>query len=175
MRWQTWIGGAFVAGLCVVSLVSGDEKPAGKQPGQATSARTGNASPEHSAMLKEHHQAHEEHDAALTQLGRWRVEHRKALAAIAAIQARIYEHDAAIEELAEHARLHEDHIRHHEEEIHEHERSGDAGAHEQLSELHQKLLAEHKTFQEAMHHVEDDHSRLMKELHRLAESLKPKK
>lgn len=175
MSWQTWISGVFVAGLCVVSLVSGDEKPGGKPSGKAASAQTGKAGAEHSAMLKEHRQAHEEHDAALTQLGRWRVEHRKALAAIASIQARIYEHDAAIEELAEHARLHEDHIRHHEEEIHEHERSGDAGAHEQLSELHQKLLSEHKKFQEAMHHVEDDHSRLMKELHRLAESLKAEK
>jgi septal ring factor EnvC (AmiA/AmiB activator) len=70
---------------------------------------TDDAKTKHARMKKEHAQVHEEHDALLRKVGKWRVEHRKALAALREIEASILEHEAELEELAEHAREHEDH------------------------------------------------------------------
>ncbi len=61
-------------------------------------------------MLKEHQQAHAEHAAALAQFGKWPIAHRRALAALASLQAKILEHHASLDALAEHARVHEDEI-----------------------------------------------------------------
>ena len=162
--------GTVLLGVCAL-VANGNQAPTkAKTAAPAAGVKQG-----HAEMLKEHHQAHEEHDAALARLGKWRVEHRRALAALASLQAAILEHDASLEELAEHARIHEDHIRHHEEEIHEHDAGGAGTAHEKLAESHKKMLDDHKKFQQSLDHVEDDHDRLMAEIQKLSASLKAAK
>lgn len=170
MRLQTWLGATLLLGACVASYGIGDDQAAPKK--KAEPAAKSVSGPEHASMLKEHQKAHSEHDAALSQLSKWRVEHRRALAALASLQAKILEHDASVEELAEHARVHEDHIRHHEDEIHDHEAGGSGADHAHLADHHKKLLKEHQDFQKAMNSVEDNHEHLMLEITKLAESLK---
>jgi small-conductance mechanosensitive channel len=129
---------------------------------------------EHARMKQEHARVHEEHDALLRQLSQWRIEHRRALAALREIEASILEHEATLEELAEHAREHEDHIRHHDEEIAEHEKSGDAKHHAELAKLHKKLLDEHADVNRRIHEFHDDHDALMAGLKKLRDSVKKK-
>lgn len=130
---------------------------------------------EHEAMRKEHAAAHREHDEMLKQVGKWKIEHRKALAVLAQLQAAILEHEAELEELAEHAREHEDHILHHDEEFHEHEKSGDAKGHQELAASHKKMLAEHEKIKKSLGQFKDDHDALIQSLQALGAKLKSQK
>ena len=98
---------------------------------------------EHAEMKKEHAKVHAEHDVLLGKIGKAKIEHRRALATLAEIQARILRHEAMLEELAEHAREHEDHIHHHDEEIAEHDKSGKDTDHAKLMVAHKAMIAEH--------------------------------
>src|SRR5258708_21029740 len=82
----------------------------------ASWSATADDASEHAQMKKEDAQAHAEHDAWQKQLVKWRVEHRKALAALREIEARILEHEASVEELAGPAAETEDHNHYHDEE-----------------------------------------------------------
>lgn len=130
---------------------------------------------EHAAMKKEHQNAHHEHDALLKQVAKWKIEHRRALATLALIQSKILEHEASLEELAEHAREHEDHIVHHDEEFAAHEKSGDDKDHAKLAETHKKLIEEHAKLLKSASTFEDDHESLIETLRKLGESLSKKK
>lgn len=133
------------------------------------------AKTDHAQMKKEHAKVHEEHDALLKKVGHWRVEHRKALAALREIEASILEHEAELEELAEHAREHEDHIRHHDEEIADHDHGGDGKGHAELAKTHKQLLEEHASVQKQVSTFHDDHDSLMASLTKLRDSLKKPK
>lgn len=122
-------------------------------------------------MKNEHAQVHEAHDTLLRQFGKWRSEHRKALAALREIKAGILEHEAALEKLAEHARLHEDHIHHHDDEIAEHEEGGAGHHHEELAAAHKELMSEYAEVQKRMGTFHDDQDTLMKSLTKLRDSL----
>ena len=67
--------GTLLLGMCAL-LASGLQAPT--ETKSAAPAKAVGAKEEHSAMLKEHKQAHDEHDTALAQLGKWRFEHRRA-------------------------------------------------------------------------------------------------
>jgi hypothetical protein len=129
---------------------------------------------EHAQMKKEHDKAHAEHDVWRKQLSAWRVEHRKALATLREIEARILLHEASLEELAGHTEEHEDHIRHHDEEIDAHDK-GDGKDHARLAELHKKVMQEHAAMLKKITSFDDDHDRLMEGLLKLKVMLSPKK
>jgi hypothetical protein len=127
---------------------------------------------DHGAMKEEHTQAAAEHEEWLVQISKQKVEHRRALAALAEIQARIFEHEATLEELAEHARRHETHIHDHEHEIAEHEAGGEGEDHAALARSHAKFMNEHEEMSALVDANEDQHDKLMAELTRLADALR---
>jgi septal ring factor EnvC (AmiA/AmiB activator) len=126
---------------------------------------------DHAQMKKEDAQAHAEHDAWQKLLVKSRVEHRKALAALREIEARILEHEASLEELAGHAAEHEDHIRHHDEEIAAHEKGGKSADHAKLVDAHKQVMKEHAEFGKALTTATDDHDRLIVGLQKLRDQL----
>lgn len=69
--------GTLLLGMCAL-VASGQQAPT--ETKSAAPAKAVGAKEEHSAMLKEHQHAHDEQDTALGQLGKWRIEHRRALA-----------------------------------------------------------------------------------------------
>ena len=129
---------------------------------------------DHAQMKKEDAQAHAEHDAWQKQLVKWRVEHRKALAALREIESRILDHEASLEELAGHAAEHEDHILHHDEEIAAHEKGGKGTDHAKLSEAHKQVMKEHADLAKSLKSFTDDHDHLVAALVQLRDRL-PKK
>jgi hypothetical protein len=132
------------------------------------------AQSEHARMKKEDAQAHAEHDAWHKQIVKWRVEHRRALAALREIEAKILDHEASLEELAGHAAEHDDHIRHHDEEIAAHEKEGKAADHAKLVEEHKRVMEEHAKFGKAISSFTDDHDHLVTALMQLRERLSKK-
>jgi chromosome segregation ATPase len=130
---------------------------------------------EHAVMKKDHVRVHQEHDQLLRQIGKWKVEHRRALATLAEVQARILNHEAALEELAEHAREHEDHIEHHDEEIAMHDKEGSDKDHAKLADAHKKLIDEHAKVMKVSSELEDNHEQLMQLLGKLQELIVKKK
>jgi hypothetical protein len=132
------------------------------------------AQTEHARMKKEDAQAHAEHDAWQKQIVKWRVEHRKALAALREIESKILDHEASLEELAGHAAEHDDHIRHHDEEIAAHEKEGKATDHAKLAEEHKRVMEEHAKFGKSITSFTDDHEHLVTALMQLRERLSKK-
>jgi chromosome segregation ATPase len=130
---------------------------------------------DHEAMRKEHEQAHKEHDKLFKQIATWKIEHRRALANLAKIESAIFEHEASLEELAEHCREHEDHMVHHDEEFTEHEKSGNDKDHVKLAQSHKQLIEEHAKLLKKAESFEDDHESLVATLRKLADSLDKKK
>ena len=63
----------------------------------------------HATMQKDHEAAEADHSKWESDIATWRVEHLRALATLAEVQAKILRHDAALLEHAEHIRLHEEH------------------------------------------------------------------
>ena len=127
------------------------------------------AKKDHGSMRKEHLQASRDHDRWQSDIGKWAAEHKRALAILAQLQARILEHDADLQDLAEHARLHERHIRDHEGEIDEHEKGGSAAEHANLATKHKELMDDHAKMEKEMSSHSDQHQELMQ---RLSELLK---
>jgi hypothetical protein len=140
----------------------------------ALSAFAQDVKTEHARMKKEDAEAHAEHDAWQKQIVKWRVEHRKALAALRDIEAKILEHEATLEELAGHAVEHDDHIRHHGDEIAAHEKEGQAADHAKLVEEHKRVMKEHADLGKTLTTFTDDHDHLVAALMQLRERLAKK-
>jgi chromosome segregation ATPase len=130
---------------------------------------------DHAAMKKEHAQAHTEHDAWQQQIGKHRVEHRRALAILREIESRILEHEASLEEIANHMAEHEDHISHHDEEIATHEKSGDDKDHAKLAESHKAVMVEHAAIKKSLDTFHDSHDQLIDGLTKLRALLPARK
>ena len=91
MRMTLNVSAALIIALLLVSNVSAQDK----------------AAQEHEKMRGEHNAAVNDHQAWSSKLSKMRVEHRRALAALAKLRAEILQHDADLEAIADHIRSHE--------------------------------------------------------------------
>jgi len=126
---------------------------------------------EHAAMEKEHRDAVMDHAKWQKEIGRYRVEHLKALALLAKLQAHVLDHQAHVEEHAENIRIHDRHIRLHAREIAEHEAGGEGKEHAELAESHKHMLEDHQKMAKEHDTLDVKHDELMKVLQQIVKSL----
>ncbi|TWT34607.1 hypothetical protein [Blastopirellula retiformator] len=115
------------------------------------------ADAEHEEMHEEHQKDVADHQKWMTQIGKMRIQHKEALAALAMLEAEILAHDAELEEMAEEIRVHAEHIAEHEEELDSH----DEDSHDKLEKSHEKLQAEHAAVGKKLTEMEKDHDDLI--------------
>jgi len=120
-------------------------------------------SADHRKMLKDHAVAKQQHAEWLVKAEKMKVEHRRALAAMARLEAEILEHEAELEEQISRIRVHEMLIDAHESSIVAHE-AGEKVDHDKLTKQHQKIHRQHDEMEKGMSAVTDDHADLIGEL-----------
>ncbi|QDS91732.1 hypothetical protein FF011L_04650 [Roseimaritima multifibrata] len=120
-------------------------------------------SDDHQHMLEEHAAAKQQHAAWLAKAEKMKVDHRKALAAMARLEAEILDHEAELEEQISKIRVHEMLIEAHESSIAAHE-AGDDVDHEKLSKQHQQIHRQHEQMEKGMSATTDDHADLIGQL-----------
>ena len=98
---------------------------------------------EHASMRKEHQDSMKDHLEWTNQLYGMRVEHRKALAALAKIRAEILEHEAEIEATMQQINAHEFEMRMHEQAMHHHDETGHGHDHDRLMKEHAAIEKRH--------------------------------
>ncbi|MGM0555333.1 MAG: hypothetical protein ACQEVA_03045 [Myxococcota bacterium] len=116
-----------------------------------------------------HTESQQDHAQWLGDISRWRVDHRKALALVARLQAKIYDLDSEME-------AHAAAIRDHHLAIMQHKRALDEGdltdderkriiaKHREMNELHEDVEEHHKG-------LRDDHEELMNDIGALYDAL----
>lgn len=122
-------------------------------------------------MHEEHHDAECEHVMWLEDIGRWRSEHRRAVAMLAQAQAALLEHEAALESHAENVRGHELHVQRHERALAAQQRAANAASRDVLEDSHLELQNKHDQAREAHQRIKEHHHVVTAEIRRLSEKL----
>jgi hypothetical protein len=115
---------------------------------------------DHAGIREEHVVAHKQHDQWSAEYAKMRVEHLRALAAFAKLQASIFEHEAELVEHEEAIRAQEYHAIHYWEEICEHDDHDDDAAHKQLEKEHAAFGASHAAMAKQHKQVKANHEEL---------------
>jgi len=152
---------------CLLTLVSWLQQPV---PAFEDAAQKPKADADHGAMHKEHEAADAEHEKWMDEIAQMRIEHRKALAALARVEAMIFEHDAELEQQAEEIRQHSRHLHHHEAEIAAHEASGDDSEHAKLARQHAEFEKVHAAMKKSQGQFREHHSQMTKAVKALSDS-----
>ncbi len=117
------------------------------------------AKDEHDSMRKEHQASMKDHIEWTNKLYKMRIEHRKALAALAKIRAEILEHEAEIESAFQKISAHNFEMQMHDHAMHEHEEKGEGHQHDTLNKEHEAINQRHmemkKQITESVEHHED--------------------
>ena len=106
-------------------------------------------------MRKEHSMAATEHQQWEAKVGKMRVEHRRALAALAQLRAEILAHDAELEAIAEHIRSHKVEMSSHDHAL------AHKGDKPELATAHGKIMEDHKSLGQALMSEMNHHSELI--------------
>jgi SMC interacting uncharacterized protein involved in chromosome segregation len=124
------------------------------------------AKDEHDAMRKEHQASMKDHMEWTNKLYQMRIEHRKALAALAKIRAEILEHEVEIEAAFQKIKAHDFEMQMHDDAMHEHEDHGEGQQHDALNKKHAQIKKRHmelkKQINVSVKHHEDLISGILK-------------
>ena len=122
---------------------------------------------DHGEMKKEHQAASAEHQQWASSIKTMQVEHLKAMAVLARLQAELLAHEAELKVQLMHIEEHDAEMAEHSHEIAHHEKSGDDSDHEKFAKFHEKLMKRHKAIMKSQSKVEDHHGDLIKAILKL--------
>ena len=145
MRMTLNVSAALVIALLFVSNVSAQDK----------------AAQEHEKMRGEHNAAVTDHQAWSSKISKMRVEHRRALAALAKLRAEILQHDADLEVIADHIRSHEVEMTNHDHAMEAHEAHGEGKKHDHLMSTHAEVMKRHASIGKLLEAEETHHKDLI--------------
>jgi len=130
---------------------------------------------EHKAMEQQQRQAYAEHQKWSRQLAKWRIDHHRASAALARLQATIAEHEAVLVEIEQHIREHREHILNHARAIARHKHGDESVPHDKLQGMHKRLQDRHGHIGKAVEKVSGHHERVMAAFKNLIKDIHPEK
>lgn len=111
-------------------------------------------------MRSEHETSLAQHKQWQVQISKMRVDHSKALAALAHLQAEILAHAAELDDMSSHIMQHEAEIKSHDKAMLDHEKGGAGDQHDHKKTTHDDIMKHHRSLAKQIESEATDHHEL---------------